>query len=97
MTKSKVGSDTNEIKNIFLINHKKFLNNANKNDYTHEIIKIIKRNLINFSNVLIFTDRHDLIANKWIFNKFSGKIAFGARPKIDLIKRLKHTMNIKNI
>ena len=97
LTKSKVGSakpgNRALKKPYFLINHKKFLTNANKNDYY--LCEIIKDNQKKFDK--LFKRDFDfpaeaaygLIANKWIFNKFSGKIGLiGARPKIDLIKRL---------
>jgi hypothetical protein len=97
LTKSKVGSakpgNRALKKPYFLINHKKFITNASLNDYY--LCEIIKENQIKF-NTLFKRDFdfpaeavYGLIANKWIFNQFSGKIGLiGAEPKIELIKSL---------
>ena len=97
LTKFKVGSakpgNRALKKPYFLINHKKFITNANLNDYY--LCEIIKENQRKF-NTLFKRDFdfpaeavYGLIANKWIFNQFSGKIGLiGAGPKIELIKRL---------
>jgi len=97
LTKSKVGSakpgNRGLKKPYYLINHKKFLTNANLNDYY--LCEIIKDNQKKFYQ--LFNRDFDfpaeaaygLIANKWIFKQFSGKIGLiGAQPKINLIKRL---------
>jgi len=97
LTKSKVGSakpgNRALKKPYYLINHKKFLTNANLNDYY--LCEIIKDNQKKFYQ--LFNRDFDfpaeaaygLIANKWIFKQFSGKIGLiGAQPKINLIKRL---------
>jgi len=80
-------------KPYYLINHKKFLTNANLNDYY--LCEIIEENQKKFRK--LFKRDFDfpaeiaygLVSNKWIFKKFSGKIGLvGAGPKIDLIKEL---------
>lgn len=97
LTKSSVGSakpgNRALKKPYYLINHKKFLTNANLNDYY--LCEIIEENQKKFRK--IFKRDFDfpaeiaygLVSNKWIFKKFSGKIGLvGAGPKIDLIKKL---------
>lgn len=97
LTKSRVGSakpGNRALKRpYFLINHKKFLKNAQLNDYY--LCEIIKENREKFHQ--LFNRNFDfpaeavygLVANKWLFKNFSGKIGLiGAEPKIELIKRL---------
>ena len=97
LTKSSVGSakpgNRALKKPYYLINHKKFLTNANLNDYY--LCEIIEENQKKFRK--LFKRDFDfpaeiaygLVSNKWIFKKFSGKIGLvGSGPKIDLIKEL---------
>jgi hypothetical protein len=97
LTRSSVGSakpgNRALKKPYYLINHKKFLTNANLNDYY--LCEIIEENQKKFRK--LFKRDFDfpaeiaygLVSNKWIFKKFSGKIGLvGAGPKIDLIKEL---------
>jgi len=80
-------------KPYFLINHKKFLDGAKKNDYYLSLIPNMHRKMFleTFGKEFDFPSEfvYGLTANKWIFSNFDSKIGLiGADRKIELISNL---------
>lgn len=80
-------------KPYWMINHKKFINESKQNDYY--LCEIFKSNSSKFFET--FSQNYDfpaefvygLVANKWFFKEFKGKIGLiGGKEKINIIKSL---------